>query len=107
MRGLQGTDLKDPLRVLACAKHYVGDGGTAWNTAPHLAAQGARLDQGDTRLSEAELRRIHLAGYRGGDRGRRGLDHALLQQLERRDGLGEQAAAHRHPEGRAGLRRAS
>jgi beta-glucosidase len=24
VRGLQGTDLKDPLRVLACAKHYVG-----------------------------------------------------------------------------------
>jgi len=63
VRGLQGTDLKDPLRVLACAKHYVGDGGTSWNTSPHLAAQGARLDQGDTRLSEAELRRIHLAGY--------------------------------------------
>jgi beta-glucosidase len=63
VRGLQGTDLKDPLRVLACAKHYVGDGGTAWNSAPHLAAQGGRLDQGDTRLSEAELRRLHLAGY--------------------------------------------
>jgi beta-glucosidase len=63
VRGLQGTDLKDPLRVLACAKHYVGDGGTSWNTAPHLAKQGARLDQGDTRLSEEELRRIHLAGY--------------------------------------------
>src|SRR2546428_11853787 len=27
--GLQGDELKDPLRVLACAKHYVGDGGTA------------------------------------------------------------------------------
>jgi len=63
VRGLQGTDLKDPLRVLACAKHYVGDGGTAWNSSPHLAKQGARLDQGDTRLSEEELRRIHLAGY--------------------------------------------
>jgi beta-glucosidase len=63
VRGLQGGDLKDPRRVLACAKHYVGDGGTAWNSSPHLAAQGARLDQGDTRLTEAELRRIHLAGY--------------------------------------------
>jgi beta-glucosidase len=63
VRGLQGRDLKDPRRVLACAKHYVGDGGTAWNSSPHLAAQGARLDQGDTRLTEEELRRIHLAGY--------------------------------------------
>jgi beta-glucosidase len=63
VRGLQGPDLKDPLRVLACAKHYVGDGGTSWDTSPHLAAQGAHLDQGDTRVTEAELRRIHLAGY--------------------------------------------
>jgi beta-glucosidase len=63
VRGLQGPDLKDPLRVLACAKHYVGDGGTSWDSSPHLAAQGAHLDQGDTRVTEAELRRIHLAGY--------------------------------------------
>jgi beta-glucosidase len=63
VRGLQGPDLKDPVHVLACAKHYVGDGGTSWNSSPHLASQGGRLDQGDTRLSEAELRRIHLAGY--------------------------------------------
>ena len=32
VRGLQGTNLADPLRVLACAKHCVGDGGTAWGT---------------------------------------------------------------------------
>jgi beta-glucosidase len=63
VRGLQGPDLKDPLRVLGCAKHYVGDGGTSWDTAPHLASQGAHLDQGDTRVTEAELRRLHLAGY--------------------------------------------
>ena len=63
VRGLQGPDLKDPLRVLGCAKHYVGDGGTSWDTAPHLASQGAHLDQGDTRMTEAELRRIHMAGY--------------------------------------------
>jgi beta-glucosidase len=63
VRGFQGPDLADPLRVLACAKHYVGDGGTTWGTAPHLASQGAQLDQGDTRVTEAELRRIHLPGY--------------------------------------------
>jgi beta-glucosidase len=65
--GLQGDDLKDPLRVLACAKHYVGDGGTAfgsgtvgdWRNPGHIFP----VDQGDTRLSEAELRRIHLPGY--------------------------------------------
>jgi len=67
VRGFQGADLKDPLRVLACAKHYVGDGGTAYGsgTVGDSSAPGKRhpLDQGDTRLSEAELRRIHMPGY--------------------------------------------
>jgi beta-glucosidase len=60
VRGLQGDDLADPLRVLACAKHYVGDGGTAYGSStigPHL------LDQGDTRLDEKTLREIHMQGY--------------------------------------------
>ena len=60
VRGLQGDDLSDPLSVLGCAKHYVGDGGTAYGSStigPHL------LDQGDTRLDEKTLRAIHLPGY--------------------------------------------
>jgi len=60
VRGLQGADLADPLSVLGCAKHYVGDGGTAFGSSmigPHL------LDQGDTRLDEKTLRAIHLPGY--------------------------------------------
>jgi beta-glucosidase len=32
VRGFQGPDLKDPLRVLACAKHYLGDGGTTYGS---------------------------------------------------------------------------
>ncbi len=51
VRGLQ--DAGDAGAVLACAKHFVGDGGTA----------GGK-DQGDTRAGEAELRRVHLPGYR-------------------------------------------
>lgn len=39
--------------VAACAKHFVGDGGT----------RGGR-DQGDTALSDEELRAVHLAPYR-------------------------------------------
>ena len=59
VRGFQGTDLANPLSVLACAKHFAGDGGTAFGSA-----QGGRgLDQGDTRVDEATLRRIHLPGY--------------------------------------------
>ncbi|MFI6515924.1 glycoside hydrolase family 3 protein [Spirillospora sp. NPDC050679] len=39
--------------ILATAKHYVGDGGTT----------GGK-DQGDTQVSEAELRKVHLAPFR-------------------------------------------
>ena len=59
VRGLQGGSLSDPLSVLGCAKHYVGDGGTTFGTGNH----GKGLDQGDTRVDETMLRRIHLPGY--------------------------------------------
>jgi beta-glucosidase len=59
VRGFQGTDLANPLAVLACAKHYAGDGGTAFGSGNG----GKGLDQGDTRVDEATLRRIHLPGY--------------------------------------------
>src|SRR5580700_290227 len=60
VRGFQGDNLADPLSILACAKHYVGDGGTTYGSstiAAHL------LDQGDTRLDEKTLREIHMQGY--------------------------------------------
>ncbi len=65
VRGLQGASLADPVRVLACAKHYVGDGGTAMGTGQPFASDANRrgLDQGDTRVDEATLRKIHLPGY--------------------------------------------
>jgi len=59
VRGFQGADLANPLAVLACAKHFVGDGGTAFGST----RRGNGLDQGDTRVDEATLRRIHLPGY--------------------------------------------
>ena len=59
VRGFQGSDLRNPLSVLACAKHYAGDGGTAWGST----RRGFGLDQGDTRVDEQTLRRIHLPGY--------------------------------------------
>jgi beta-glucosidase len=57
VRGFQGRDYSDPLGVLACAKHFVGDGGTAYGSTE------TGLDQGDTRVDEATLRKIHLQGY--------------------------------------------
>jgi len=61
VRGFQGSNLADPLSVVACAKHYVGDGGTKYGTGKMNDGRG--LDQGDTRCDEATLRRIHLPGY--------------------------------------------
>jgi beta-glucosidase len=64
VRGFQGADLSNPLSVVACAKHYVGDGGTTFGTGRPTEDGGHfPLDQGDTRLSEAELRDIHMQGY--------------------------------------------
>jgi beta-glucosidase len=56
VRGFQADDLRNPFSVLACAKHFIGDGGTTWGT-------GSPIDQGDTRVDEATLRRIHMQGY--------------------------------------------
>jgi beta-glucosidase len=61
VRGFQGANLADPLSVVACAKHYIGDGGTAYGSAKMNDGRG--LDQGDTRCDEAALRKIHLPGY--------------------------------------------
>jgi beta-glucosidase len=59
VRGFQGSAL-GPTSVLATAKHYVGDGGTTFGTG----SSGYLIDQGDTRVSEAELRAVHLQPYR-------------------------------------------
>ena len=65
VKGFQGDNMSNPLRVLACAKHFAGDGGTTWGTGlPRQNSSGRwGLDQGDTRLSESELRELHMQGY--------------------------------------------
>jgi beta-glucosidase len=51
--GLQGVTLgAGPASVLATAKHWIADGGTAGG-----------VDGGDTRISEAELRAIHIPPF--------------------------------------------
>ncbi len=52
VNGLQGNDLADGETILACAKHFVGDGGTTDG-----------VDQGNTQVSEELLRSIHMSGY--------------------------------------------
>ena len=65
VRGMQGSGLGDPLGIAACAKHFAGDGGTAFGTGLPTGKGSLHypLDQGDTRLSDADFRRIHLQGY--------------------------------------------
>jgi beta-glucosidase len=63
VRGYQGNDLSDPTRVLACAKHWIGDGATRYGTGRKLKPDLQILDRGDVTLSESELRRLHMAGY--------------------------------------------
>ncbi len=64
VRGLQRDSLSDPAAVLACSKHFAGDGGTAWGSGNAMRPGAPRmLDQGDTRVDEATLRRVHLPGY--------------------------------------------
>jgi beta-glucosidase len=60
VRGLQLNDLSNPLGVLACAKHYLADGGTTFGTG---TGGKNTLDQGNSEIDEATLRQIHLQGY--------------------------------------------
>jgi beta-glucosidase len=64
VRGLQWDGLSNPKAVLACAKHFAGDGGTVYGTGLMSKAEDKPLlDHGDTRVDEATLRKIHLQGY--------------------------------------------
>lgn len=60
VRGLQGDDLTAETAVLATPKHWVGDGGTGWDTS---TAPGYRIDQGVTTADEQALRDTHIAPY--------------------------------------------
>ncbi|HSC68681.1 MAG TPA: glycoside hydrolase family 3 N-terminal domain-containing protein [Cellvibrio sp.] len=52
LQGIAGQDLLSEQHVIATAKHFLADGGT----------QGGQ-DRGDAKISEAELVKIHNAGY--------------------------------------------
>lgn len=52
VKGYQGDKLGTPYRVLACAKHYIGDGATT----------GGK-DQGNAEITEEQLRKVFLPGY--------------------------------------------
>jgi beta-glucosidase len=70
VEGLQ-HDRGGAAAVLACPKHFIGDGGTAWDSVGNPPwthwwdpwGDEWKIDQGDTRVSEDELRAVHLAPY--------------------------------------------
>ena len=53
IEGMQGRELDDRTSIMATAKHYIGDGGTTGG-----------VDQGNTQIGLAELRKIHLPPFR-------------------------------------------
>ncbi|MFE2584389.1 glycoside hydrolase family 3 N-terminal domain-containing protein [Streptomyces sp. NPDC059378] len=65
VQGLQGArsgkDLKRGDKVLATAKHYVGDGGTGYGTS---TTGSYTLDQGVTKVTRQELEAVHLAPFK-------------------------------------------
>lgn len=81
VRGLQGEQLGGAESIIACAKHYLADGGTTFGTGAPMEdvpdsvfAESGRgdqmeqaerwpLDRGDAQIDEATLREIHLPGY--------------------------------------------
>ncbi|MGW2723259.1 glycoside hydrolase family 3 protein [Streptomyces sp. NPDC001492] len=65
IQGLQGRadgrDLKHDDKVLATAKHFVGDGGTEYGSS---TTGTYTIDQGVTKVTRQQLEAVHLAPYR-------------------------------------------
>ncbi|MEU6404474.1 CIA30 family protein [Streptomyces sp. NPDC046985] len=64
VQGLQGradgSDLSRDDKVLATAKHFVGDGGTVYGTS---TTGSYTIDQGVAKVTRQELEKIHLAPF--------------------------------------------
>ncbi|MFE9095428.1 glycoside hydrolase family 3 N-terminal domain-containing protein [Streptomyces sp. NPDC007264] len=65
IQGLQGRanggDLSRDDKVLATAKHFVGDGGTGYGSS---TTGSYTIDQGVTKVTRQQLEAVHLAPYR-------------------------------------------
>ena len=57
--GYQSANINNPNSVLACAKHFIGDGGTLFGTGLN-----GKIDRGNLAISEVELRKIHLPPFK-------------------------------------------
>ena len=67
IEGLQedasGQRFGSPATVLATAKHFLADGGTAFGSSTTEIIKPYLLDQGDAQIDEATLRGVHLPPY--------------------------------------------
>ena len=59
IKGYQGNNLDNSNSVLACAKHYVGDGNTIFGTGIN-----GGIDRGDVLVDEKELRSKYIKPFR-------------------------------------------
>jgi beta-glucosidase len=59
IKGYQGNNLNNSNSVLACAKHYVGDGSTIFGTGIN-----GGIDRGDVLVDEKELRSKYIEPFR-------------------------------------------
>ena len=51
-------------KIAACAKHFIGDGGTSWETGTlQEGMHSYKIDRGNTSITEEELRKVHLPPY--------------------------------------------
>ncbi|MFD9796732.1 glycoside hydrolase family 3 N-terminal domain-containing protein [Streptomyces sp. NPDC059070] len=80
-----GGDLARTDKVLATAKHFVGDGGTAYGSS---RTGSYTLDQGVTTLTRRELERVHLPPFAEAVRRGVGSVMASYSSLDLRDGRG-------------------
>ena len=59
VQGYQGANLGLPNSILACAKHYVGDGNTIYGTGMH-----GKIDRGDVLLDKEELKNKYIKPFK-------------------------------------------
>ena len=64
VKGYQGASLSAKDAIVACTKHYIGDGAPTWTTG-----ENGKIDRGDAQITEAELRALHLPPYQAAIQG--------------------------------------
>ena len=64
VEGYQGASLSAKDAIVACTKHYIGDGAPTWSTG-----ENGKIDRGDAQITEAELRALHLPPYQAAIQG--------------------------------------